>query len=259
MKKRQYLGTYKYSKEGIVYPSHPAKLTRFTRSGKSVNKALGNRNVAIRDFRPNLNTYDLDQIKKDLTEVGALKQCGFDKLRKMLYRVFLNPNRKIQNYLKAFKQKYYRQDTHVLGVQVRLGGCMANQQEIMALMTRREFESIPGKISNLIRSLSNPVVYLSTDSDYAEKYLRERLPNVTILTSSQYFTRGHSTWISPVSIVEAALVDLFLLADTDLFLYQSASGFGRVAVELSRAKTMIPMKVSHYKVHYNSTSCIQKF
>ena len=259
MKKRQYLGTYKMGNEGIDYPTHPARLGRSSKSGRSVNRKLGNRNVSLRDFCPLWHRISLNQIKRDLTNVGALKQCGFEKVRKMIYRVFLNPNRKIQNYLRAFKQKHYGKNTQVLGVQVRLGGCMANHHEVKALMTRQEFESIPNRITNLIRNLINPVVYLSTDSDYAEKYLREHLPNITILTSSQYFTRGHSTWTPEVSTVESTLVDLFLLADSDIFLYQAKSGFGKVAVELSRAKKMIPMHVTHYFVQYNTTTCTQDF
>ena len=241
------------------YPTHLARLGRIHPTKGSVNQLLGNQNISLRDFRPEIRTYDLNTIKNDLPEVGALKQCGFDRIRKMLYRVFLNPNKKIQNYLRAFKQKYYKEDTHVLGVQARLGGCMANQPELKALMTRREFESIPGRISHLIRNVKNPVVYLSTDSDYAENYLREQLPNITILTSSQYFTRGHSTGKSKLSNIEAALVDLFLLADSDKILYQPRSGFGIVAVELSRTRNAIPMYVSHYKVIFNSTTCIQDF
>ena len=245
--------------EGIDYPTHPARLGRSSKSGRSVNRKLGNRNVSLRDFRPNLKTYALDQIKRDLTNVSALKQCGFEKVRKMIYRVFLNPNRKIQNYLRAFKQKHYGQNTQVLGVQVRLGGCMANHHEVKALMTRQEFESIPNRITNLIRNLINPVVYLSTDSDYAEKYLREHLPNITILTSSQYFTRGHSTGHAKIPYIESALVDLFLLADSDILLYQALSNFGRVAIRLSRAKKKVPMHVTHYFVLKNKTTCIQDF
>ena len=242
-----------------VYPTHLARLGRIHPTKGSVNQLLGNQNISLRDFCPLLTRLSLNNIKDDLTKVGALKQCGFNKIQKMLYRVFLNPNKKIQNYLRAFKQKYYTKNTHILGVQVRLGGCMANHHEQLALMTRSEFDSIPGRISHLIRNIKIPVVYLSTDSDYAEKYLREHLPNLTILTSSQYFTRGHSTGHSKLSNIEAALVDLFLLADSDTLLYQPQSGFGRVAVKISRARRVVPMYVSHYNVIFNATTCIQDF
>lgn len=241
------------------YPTHLARLGRIHSTTGSVNQLLGNQNISLRDFCPLLSRLALNDIEDDLTKVGALKQCGFDKIQKMLYRVFLNPNKKIQNYLRAFKQKYYTRDTHVLGVQVRLGGCMANYHEQLALMTRSEFDSIPGRIFHLIRNITNPVVYLSTDSDYAEKYLREHLPNLTILTSSQYFTRGHSTGHAKLSNIEAALVDLFLLADSDTLLYQVFSNFGIVAVKMSRAQTVAGMRVTHYRVNLKRPNCTQRF
>ena len=242
-----------------VYPTHLARLGSSTSNGKKANLLLKTQNISLHDFRPEINTFTLNDIKDDLTKVGALKQCGFSKIQKMLYRVFLNPNKKIQNYLRAFKQKYYTRDTHILGVQVRLGGCMANHHEQKALMTRSEFDSIPGRISHLIRNIKIPVVYLSTDSDYAEKYLREHLPNLTILTSSQYFTRGHSTGHSKLSNIEAALVDLFLLADSDTLLYQVLSNFGIVAVKISRARKVVGMRVTHYRVNLKRPNCTQRF
>ena len=166
----------------------------------------------------------------------------------MILRVFLNPNKKIQSYLKEFKQRHYKNNTQVFGVQVRLGGCLANHKESIALMTNGQFQSIPSKVKHHIQQLKNPVVYLSTDSDYAEKYIRTHLPGITVLTSSNLFTRSHSTGHTKTPNVEAALVDLFLLADSDMLLYQTGSGFGRIAAAMTRARKKIGMIVSHYRV-----------
>ena len=247
MAKRQYLGTYSPGKNGMKYPSHP-KLIGKGRGKGGVNKYIGNRNVVLRDYRPEWKQYSRRTIQQDLNRVGALKHSDMGKLHKMILRVFLNPNKKIQSYLKGFKQQNYGNDTQVFGVQIRLGGCLANYKESMALMTKQQFTSIPGRIKHHIHKLSNPVVYLSTDSDYAEKYIREHLPGITVLTSSQFFKRSHSTGSTNTSNVEAALVDLFLLSDSDMLLYQVGSGFGRIAATMTRARKKIGMQVSHYRV-----------
>ena len=231
------------------YPSHPKIIKGGKGRGRGgVNKYIGDRNVTLRDYRPEWNQYSRMTIHHDLNHVGALKQIDMGKFQKMLLRVFLNPNKKIQSYLKGFKQQFYVNNTQVFGVQVRLGGCLANHKEMMALMTKKEFQSIPGRIKRYINKLTNPVVYLSTDSDYAETYIRNHLPGITILTSSQFFTRTHSTGFTQTSNVEAALVDLFLLSDSDMLMYQTGSGFGRIAAKMTRAHKIIGMKVTHYRI-----------
>ena len=247
MTKRQYLGTYYQGDNTMKYPSHPKVISK-RGVHKLVNKYIGNRNVTLRDYRPGWNQYSQTTIQQDLDSVGALKQIGMDKFRKMILRVFLNPNKKTLSYLKGFKQQYYKNNTQVFGVQVRLGGCLANHKEIMALMTRKQFQSVPGQVKHYIKQLKNPVVYLSTDSDYAEEYIRKHLPEITVLTSSNFFNRTHSTGNTKTSNVEAALVDLFLLSDSDMLLYQTGSGFGRIASAMTRARKKIGMKVHHYRV-----------
>ena len=191
----------------------------------------------------------MDTICDDLMAVlNEMNLCDENYLMKMLYRVLLNPNQSIQDYLYAFKQTHYHSHRHVLGIQVRLGGCLANYKETVAFMTMKQFYAIPSLIKMRIQKLSNPVVYLSTDSDYAEQYIRSKLPNVVILTSSKYFTRLHTTGSPKLESVESALVDLILLADSDVLLYQKESGFGRIAASITRAEQIIEMKVNRVKI-----------
>ena len=80
MTKRQYLGTYYQDNNNMKYPSH-TKIIKKARKGK-VNKYIGDRNVALRDHRPNWSQYSRKIIRRDLESVGALKQIDMGKFKK---------------------------------------------------------------------------------------------------------------------------------------------------------------------------------
>lgn len=228
-----------------MYPTHPTTISKKKAyAAAPVGHILGKRNTVLIDYRPLDRYLSMKTIENDLRKGHALDQCHFGRFRKMIMRVLLNPNPDTQRYLISFKRDNYN-GKQVFGAQIRLGGCLANTREQMSLMSQAEFKSIPNRIRQHIRKLTNPVVYLSTDSDYAEKYIRSALPEVTILTSSALFKRSHSTGVTTLSNVESALVDLFLLSDSDILMYQDRSGFGRIAALMTRAHKTIPMKVTH--------------
>ena len=254
--KRQYVGKYRQHDINFTYPTHPTTISKKRVSiSTPVGRTLGKRNTVLIDYRPFDRYLSMKTIENDLRKAHALDQCHFRRFQKMIMRVLLNPNPDIQRYLISFKRSHYN-GKHVFGVQIRLGGCLANRQEKMSLMSQSEFKSIPKRIRQHIRKLTNPVVYLSTDSDYAEKYIRSALPEITILTSSALFKRSHSTGITTLSNVESALVDLFLLSDSDILMYQDRSGFGRIAALMTRAHKTIPMKVTHQLIKSSCPSAI---
>ena len=94
------------------------------------------------------------------------------------------------------------------------------------------------------------MIYLSTDSDYAEKYLREALPEYGILTSSNMFVRKHSTGKAALDGVQGALVDILLLADSDILLVNKGSGFGTVASAITRAKKIVRLETIRQPAPY---------
>ena len=246
--KRQYTGNY-YINKGYRYPSVHRKLSMSDseRFG-SLHQAIGDGHIALMDFRSPWRKLIGGKLTDALANTGILNQCPSQQLRKMVTRVFLNPTPDIQDYLIRFKTEHYGNRT-VFGVQARLGGCLANSREKMQLMSINQFKALPEKIRFNLHGLVNPVVYLSTDSDFAETYIREKLPDIEILTSSAFFTRHHSTGITEVSTVKSSLVDLFLLADSDILLISDSSKFGRMADFMTRAKKVIRIKYTRKLVN----------
>ena len=225
---------------------------KYSTSSSSLQSMVGRSNAVLMDYRPSwekLITKKVDRLFSDSTEY---QHIGLENLRKMVTRLLLNPTPDVIQYLYQFKQRYYTNHT-VLGVQVRLGGCLANSHEIMMLMTLEQFRSLPNMIRQHINSTDNPVVYLSTDSDIAERYFREKLPDVRILTSSSLFSRHHSTGMVDLSIVKSSLVDLFLLADADVLLISDSSKFGRMADYMTRARKIT--RIRYKRTLINRDQC----
>ena len=214
----------------------------------SLHSMIGHSNAVLMDFRPSWKKLITKKVDHLFSDSAEYQQIGLNNLLKMTTRILLNPTPDVIQYLYHFKQHYYRNHT-VLGVQVRLGGCLANSHEVMMLMTLEELRSLPGIIRQHIQSMDNPVVYLSTDSDIAERYFRQELPDITILTSSSLFERHHSTGLVDLSIVKSSLVDLFLLADADVILISDSSKFGRMADYMTRAKKITRIRYKRTRIN----------
>ena len=71
---------------------------------------------------------------------------------------------------------------------------------------------------------------------------------------SKGFKRSHSGWKSNVESVQSALVDLYLLADTDALITCKGSGFGRAALAITRARHSLVYEVTHSPAKRFSTT-----
>ena len=191
--------------------------------------------------------------------VAMMGEVGFseaeyksDIFTSRILRILVNPAPYLHSYLLQFKKQHYHNNT-VFGVQVRMGGCYANYQEGSELISLEKLHSLPALIRENLQGVPNPVIYLSTDSDYAERYLREAIPECEILTSSNMFVRKHSTGKAALDGVQGALVDILLLADSDILLINRGSGFGTVASAITRAKKVVQLETirrpAQYYVH----------
>ena len=93
----------------------------------------------------------------------------------------------------------------------------------------------------------NTVLFLSTDSSYVEWYLQKELGSLYTVVTTNSFHRSHTKGIPNAAAVQRALLDLFLLADSDALLVCRRSGFGMVALSMGRAKRVIQYWVTHGK------------
>ena len=195
----------------------------------------------------------------------ALQQNGiispsdsYKDYRRYVYRILLNPSTELQNVIQNNKRLLFTRK-YVLGVQVRMGGCLADYHERSQMMTMAQLRSYPNTIVKVMRKWNydsnNTVIYLSTDSTYAENYIRQKLgPNYEIGVT-RTFKRSHSQNLRNDEPVKSALVDLYLLADTDALIVCEGSAFGLAALSITRARRTIVYYVTHsILANFNGTN-----
>ena len=77
-----------------------------------------------------------------------------------------------------------------------MGGCLADYHEIAQMMTMNQLRAYPNRIMSMMQKWHlNPndtVIYLSTDSSYAEKFIRQKLGSNYEIAVTRTFKRSHS-------------------------------------------------------------------
>ena len=180
--------------------------------------------------------------------------------KRFMCRILLNPSIELQQIIQNNKRLLFTRK-HVLGVQVRMGGCLADYHEKTQMMTMNQLRAYPHRIENLMRSWhftpNDTVIYLSTDSSYAEKFIRQKLGSRYEITVAKTFKRSHSRILGSDEPVKNALVDLYLLADSDALIVCEGSGFGRAALFMTRAKHFFVYNVTHSIISDYKIRCKQ--
>lgn len=139
-----------------------------------------------------------------------------------MYRLILNPNKEQQDFilsqLKEYPQEY-------VGMHIRSGGALANRKEKGYWIEERDLLSLTAFINSTmnIKHLS-PSIFLSTDSDLIDFFLRVSLPNFHFL-SRMSFMRYHTTANSSSDALTGALFDAFVCANSKHFFYTRSSGY----------------------------------
>ena len=168
-------------------------------------------------------------------------------------RILLNPSPHILKNVIDFSRSHFDHKT-VLGIQIRTGGCVANFQELKSMMSIQEIRQFPSYINNIMSKellrIDNTVIFLSTDSDLVEEYIREQLNNDIEIITANIYKRSHSRGKASEESISGALLDTLLLARADVLITCSGSGFGRVANTIS---------LSRRKYIYNTTHTLNKF
>ena len=87
-------------------------------------------------------------------------------------------------------------------------------------------------------------LFVSTDSDYVLRYIREQFKNCRCVYSTNEYKIGHSAFGSTKlyskkrwrEATKRAIVDLMILKDSDYLVITRKSSFGKFAYELQQAK-----------------------
>ena len=186
------------------------------------------------------------------TTFKTLHKAGFPSevndmktYQKLVFRILLNPISDIIYDVLAFRRKYFEGKV-VIGIQIRCGGTLADSHESTRILDNNQLKRIPERIMERLSYYkvdpASSVLFISTDSTKAFQHIQSQLgkQNFTVLESSMY-ERGHTTAAKlSEDHLKRALVDLYLLAESDIIL-RSHSSFGLLACIISRNQACIQM------------------
>lgn len=225
----------------------------FDASPKKTNvlSVLGYRDVRLTDCRMPRAMLERPAQINLMRRLGVMENNeDMDDFWRLLFRLLLNPTPDLQSMIMEFRATHFTKQ-HVFAVQMRMGGCLADMQEISEMMSLRELERLPSVIIDGMKawnfSKRSTVIFLSSDSSYAEKYVAEALGSSFTVVTSHFFRRGHTSGRAELDATRRAIIDLFLVADSDALLVCRGSGYGKIAVMMGRAKHLIVYRVSHTK------------
>ena len=147
----------------------------------------------------------------------------------MMYRLILNPTKDVQDMVLKQLSTYPASFT---GIHIRSGGKLANKQEASYWLKEKELPQLSSFINDTIRTryLSKDV-YLTTDSDKIDSYLRQQLPDIRFLVRPS-IKRYHST----SNANEGALYDVYITTQSSSLLYTLSSKYSKMLIHLSKHK-----------------------
>ena len=153
------------------------------------------------------------------------KWLSWDDYRRIFYRLMSNPTPAMINVILE-KRKELGPLENVVAVHLRCGGYLADSQEGSMFLTRRRLTQIPSQIKSMQkRRKTIRVMYLTTDSSFAEKYIRSQFQRMKVY-SLDAFQRGHSTMkFASEDIVKRSILDLYLAAQAKHLVYTGRSSF----------------------------------
>lgn len=155
--------------------------------------------------------------------------------KRIILRLMSNPSRDVQKLILERRKKLGDRNK-LIGVHVRCGGRLADMPERTTIMSQYQVKMVPLYIKQMVNKLKiTPVIYLSTDSTYAEKLLRHSLRKYRVVTLTD-FKRGHTTNLKvSEGTIKRALMDMYLVAQGNAIIYTKKSGFSGSCFGISSA------------------------
>ena len=221
----------------------------FLRDDQQAVENMPKANILVIDYRmPSVfSNKNLEKMRK-LGIIGANQ--GWQEYRKRIMRLLLNPS---SSNIGLIQSEWKRLNVPKVNVamHVRCGGLLADHPEVTVMVSPEQLEQIPGQIRQIIAAqhippYKAPIIYLSTDSTEAEKRLRSGLPNMKLVTVKS-FERDHTVFAGSASL-RRAIMDLFLLCKSNVFLGTHGSGFSQVAAMLCKSPKVFVISVNRTRI-----------
>ena len=169
----------------------------------------------------------------------AGKQLSWDDYRRVFYRLMSNPTPAMINVILE-KRNELGPLENVVAVHLRCGGYLADTKENSLFFTRKRLTQIPAQINRMIkRRKTIQVMYLTTDSTFAENYIRSKYRKMKVYSLASY-QRGHTTSKSvSEDIVKRSILDLYLAAQAKHLVYTDRSSFSKTISYLGNIQDLM--------------------
>ena len=127
---------------------------------------------------------------------------------------------------------------YTFGLQVRTGGNLANDYEMLSMLSEEALRRIPSRVMAICKkhnvSFPHWNLYISSDSDRATNYLVRKFKSKFNVIYSTKYPHGHTTGRHLKSTsLKSALIDVHILGSSDILLTTQGSGFGMAAAALA--------------------------
>ena len=167
------------------------------------------------------------------------KQLSWDDYRRVFYRLMSNPTPAMTSVILEKRQELGPLE-NVVAVHLRCGGYLADTKENSLFFTRKRLTQIPAQINRMIkRRKTIQVMYLTTDSTFAENYIRSKYRKMKVYSLASY-QRGHTTSKSvSEDIVKRSILDLYLAAQAKHLVYTDRSSFSKTISYLGNIQDLM--------------------
>lgn len=167
------------------------------------------------------------------------------EFRKLIYRLLINPDYTMCSAINRHLEKLHQR--RMIGIQLRHGGTTANYHE-KRILGNYAMNVALNEVARYMKAnglnRNNTYLYISTDSNVVLDKIKAvvNTTGVDFVYHMDEFSIGHSaTGKSGVfgksvwdSFYHRALMDLFILKDSDYLLFSEGSSFGLIAHELQQ-------------------------
>jgi len=243
-------------KSQIFYPKSKSfnsfTCSRFNNYDELKNNTKNIQFLEFQDCRLPFHVIDSNETSNYLRKHELINSSEtYEDFFRDILRVLLNPSPEIIGNINSFKKKHFC-EKDILGIHIRTGGCIANFQEKISMMTVKQIQQFPKYIMNVISNNNlqpkTTTIFLSTDSDRVEDYLRNTLDSDIEIITSQIYMRSHSRGKAISNAVKGAITDLYLLAHSKVLITCSGSGFSKIAYYLSSTRKKYLYNTTHSNV-----------
>ena len=191
--------------------------------------SVTNEPIIFEDYRPPV--FKNENLKAINKLSLSIHFSSWKYYTKLMYRIFANPSSDVLDVVKEKSSQY--DFSKVMGMHIRSGGFLANYRERGYWLTSEELPNLRSFINDTMKKHSLPqMVYLTTDSDIIEQYMKNQFPNLVFI-KERPFPRSHTDRGAQDINFKGALFDLYFSSLSSVVLFTPGSVFSLAICSLA--------------------------